>query len=66
VCTFLLDAVDFVADRGHCFLPDYGPDPTTGLWRHHDQPREAHRSLRLTAPSNGSAGSPWQSPLVRE
>ncbi|MDJ0662990.1 MAG: aminotransferase class V-fold PLP-dependent enzyme [Acidimicrobiia bacterium] len=31
---FILDAVHFVADEGWRFLPYYGFDPTTALWRH--------------------------------
>jgi selenocysteine lyase/cysteine desulfurase len=31
---FVLDAVHFVADEGWRFLPYYGFDPATALWRH--------------------------------
>jgi len=31
---FILAAVHFVADEGWRFLPYYGFEPTTGLWRH--------------------------------
>jgi selenocysteine lyase/cysteine desulfurase len=31
---FLLQAVEFIANEGFRFLPDYDFDPGTGLWRH--------------------------------
>ena len=42
--TYLLDAVDFVADHGAELLADYRFEPDTGLW-HHRRPREAPMSL---------------------
>jgi len=34
---YVISAVEFVADRGHCFLPLYEFDPATGSWSHRDQ-----------------------------
>ena len=42
--TYLLDAVDFVADHGAELLADYRFEPHSGLW-HHRRPREAPMSL---------------------
>jgi hypothetical protein len=42
--TYLLDAVDFVAEHGATLLPEYRFDPRTGLWLHR-RPREAPLSL---------------------
>ncbi len=36
---YVIDAVRFVARRGHCFLPAYVFDPVSGAWQH----REAGR-----------------------
>lgn len=33
---YVIDAVEFVADRGRRFLPLYRFDPETGQWRHRD------------------------------
>jgi Aminotransferase class-V len=33
---FITDAVDFVAQQGHCFLPLYEFDPPTGMWTHRE------------------------------
>ncbi len=43
---FLLDAVEFVADYGHRFLPLYRFDPHSGIWRHHaNEERQVSFSL---------------------
>jgi selenocysteine lyase/cysteine desulfurase len=46
VFEFLVRAVTFVAQHGHTFLPDYGFNPDTGLWRHRSEPDDV--PLRLT------------------
>ena len=71
VFSFLLDAVDFVADEGAAFLPHYDFNVTTGLWRHEDGLVEPPMSLhdvryvgghlvadthRRTAPESALAG----------
>lgn len=40
VIGYIIDAVLFVARRGHLFLGDYRFDPATALWRHHQGPIE--------------------------
>ena len=45
VFEFLLDAVEFVAEHGWCFLPLYRFSPETGLWRHHAWHQEAPMRL---------------------
>ena len=37
--TFLLDAVEFIADYGYRFLPLYEYDAHTGIWQYRDSPR---------------------------
>jgi selenocysteine lyase/cysteine desulfurase len=46
VFSFIVQAVAFVAEHGHRFLPDYDFDSATGLWRHRAAPQEP--PLRLT------------------
>ncbi|WP_428607102.1 aminotransferase class V-fold PLP-dependent enzyme [Sedimenticola sp.] len=36
--SYILDAVEFVAEQGYRFLPLYRFDPASGLWRHRHQP----------------------------
>jgi hypothetical protein len=31
---YVIEAVRFIARRGHCFLPDYEFDPVSGAWQH--------------------------------
>jgi selenocysteine lyase/cysteine desulfurase len=47
VCSYLLEAVNLVADQGWKLLGDYRFDPATGLWRHRRGPVEP--PLRLHA-----------------
>jgi selenocysteine lyase/cysteine desulfurase len=46
VFKYLLDAVDFVANHGHAFLPHYRFDMMTGHWIHR---RSKHDDVRLDA-----------------
>jgi hypothetical protein len=46
VFRYVVEAVAFVAEHGHRFLPDYAFAPETGLWRHRRGPAEP--PLRLT------------------
>jgi selenocysteine lyase/cysteine desulfurase len=46
VFRYVVEAVAFVAQHGHRFLPDYRFDATTGLWHHRDAPAEP--PLRLS------------------
>jgi selenocysteine lyase/cysteine desulfurase len=45
VFSFVLDAVEFVADHGWKLLPHYDFDAATGLWRHEDGLAEPPMSL---------------------
>jgi selenocysteine lyase/cysteine desulfurase len=45
---FVMDAVEFVADLGHRFLPLYEFDETTGAWSHREY-RETHAAFALEA-----------------
>ena len=40
VLSYVVDAVDLIADHGHKLLPDYRFDPQSGQWRHHSGPVE--------------------------
>lgn len=46
VFDYILRAVEFVANRGWEFLPDYEFNPTTGIWHHRDHKPNAPHSLR--------------------
>jgi hypothetical protein len=43
---FVMDAVEFVAEFGHRFLPLYAFDPATGMWTHRDY-RETREDFSL-------------------
>jgi selenocysteine lyase/cysteine desulfurase len=45
VFSFLVDAVHFIAAEGWRFLPQYDFDAESGLWLHHDRPRQAALGL---------------------
>lgn len=60
--SFLLDAVEFVADHGSRFVPLYQFDWRTGAWRHPDAPE--HPSLFALPPTVRSA-SPGPPPYAR-
>ncbi len=60
VFAFILDAVDFLADRGERFLADYDLDPVTGLWRHRDLPHAPPRSLHDVSYAGGELRVPWR------
>lgn len=45
---FVMDAVEFVAENGHRFLPSYTFDPSTGAWSHGEF-RESHEAFSLEA-----------------
>jgi hypothetical protein len=45
---FILSAIEFVADHGHAFLPDYRLGWLDGVWRHIERPMSDVRPLELT------------------
>jgi selenocysteine lyase/cysteine desulfurase len=45
---FIMDAVEFVAARGHRFLPLYAFDPASGLWQHREF-HESHEEFSIEA-----------------
>jgi hypothetical protein len=45
---FVMDAVEFIAEHGHRFLPLYAFDPETGAWSHREY-REQHAPFSLDA-----------------
>jgi hypothetical protein len=45
---FVIDAVEFIAEHGHRFLPLYAFDPATGAWRHREY-EEQHAAFSLEA-----------------
>jgi selenocysteine lyase/cysteine desulfurase len=45
---FLLSAIEFVADEGHVFLPDYCLGWLDGVWRHRERPMEDIKPIELT------------------
>ena len=45
---FIMDAVEFVAEQGHRFLPLYRVRPGTGMWSHREY-RETHAAFSLDA-----------------
>jgi hypothetical protein len=45
---FVMDAVEFIAEHGHRFLPLYAFDPETGAWSHRAY-REQHARFSLDA-----------------
>src|SRR5512139_258594 len=45
---YIVDAVEFVAEHGHRFLPLYSFDPATGAWSHREQ-RGTDAALSLEA-----------------
>jgi hypothetical protein len=59
VFSFLLDAIEFVADRGTCFLPDYRLDTASGRWRHRESPHGPPRSLLDLRYEDGELRIPW-------
>jgi selenocysteine lyase/cysteine desulfurase len=51
---FITDAVDFIARRGHCFLPLYEFDPATGMWTHREfEEQHAHFSIEAALELQG-------------
>ena len=46
--TFVMDAVEFIADQGYRFLPLYRFDSGTGMWSHREY-RETHAAFSLDA-----------------
>jgi selenocysteine lyase/cysteine desulfurase len=46
--TFIVDAVEFIAEQGHKFLPLYCFDPGTGMWSHREF-RETHDEFSIEA-----------------
>jgi hypothetical protein len=45
---FIIDAVDFIAQQGHRFLPLYEFDPPTGMWAHREF-EESHDRFSIEA-----------------
>jgi len=45
---FIVDAVEFIAEHGHRFLPLYSFDPGTGMWSHREF-RETHDAFSIDA-----------------
>jgi selenocysteine lyase/cysteine desulfurase len=45
---FIVDAVEFIAEHGHRFLPLYSFDPGTGMWSHREF-RETHDEFSIEA-----------------
>jgi hypothetical protein len=45
---FLLSAIEFVADHGHEFLPEYRLGWLDGVWRHVERPMGDIRPIELT------------------
>ena len=45
---FIVDAVEFIAEHGHRFLPLYAFDPGTGMWSHREF-RETHDAFSIDA-----------------
>lgn len=60
VVAFLLDAVEFIAARGECFLASYELDRASGRWRHRDRPDAPPRRLRQVRYADGELRVPWQ------
>ena len=51
---FITDAIDFVARQGHCFLPLYEFDSSTGLWSHREFVEQHERfSIEAALESTG-------------
>ena len=55
---YIMDAVEFVAEHGHRFLPLYAFDPATGMWTHREfhERTSGFRSKRRSNP--GAASEP--------
>ena len=45
ILEFIIAAVEFLADEGWRFLPHYGFEPDTGIWRHHHAEPDARLGL---------------------
>ncbi len=60
---FVMDAVEFVARSGHCFLPLYAFDPITGLWSHREH-QESHEAFSLDAAIEASGCDASALPLA--
>ena len=45
---FILSAIEFVADHGHDFLPEYRLGWLDGVWRHVDRPMNDIKPIELT------------------
>ncbi len=54
VVDYILEAVEFVAERGWELLPDYAFEPETGRWYHRERRLEAPHSLRDVSYANSS------------
>lgn len=53
VLSFILEAVEFVAEHGWRFLPHYTFDPASGRWQHRDGTPRPPLSLRDVSYANG-------------
>jgi selenocysteine lyase/cysteine desulfurase len=54
---YVIEAVRFVARRGHCFLPSYEFDPVSGAWQHRN-------AVRLGAPFSLAEALAARAPAV--
>lgn len=54
---YLLQAVEFIAERGYCFLPLYDFESDTGVWRHQQQD-QSPVTLSLAEALNAEADKP--------
>ncbi len=64
VFSYLVDAVNLVAEHGWKLLPEYHFNPATGLWRHHSGPVEP--PLRLSDVSYDPATGDMIRPAVAQ
>ncbi|MBW3621486.1 MAG: aminotransferase, partial [Actinobacteria bacterium] len=58
VFSFMLEAVEFIAEEGGAFLPHYDFDAATGLWRHEDGLGEPPASLDDVSYADGRLAAP--------
>jgi len=58
VFEYILDAVEFIAERGWELLPDYAFEPDTGRWYHREQRLEAPHSLHDVSYDEGVLREP--------
>ena len=59
---YIVDAVEFVAEQGHRFLPLYAFDPGTGMWSHREY-RETHDVFSIETALDARASGPSELPL---